>query len=83
MPHFSDFLGLAVTFAAVFAFMIEPMLATANKTDHEKPSIPFEQAANTAEYEVVFLFSLFGLLVACALLPHMASGAALGRMLVG
>ncbi len=70
MSNFTHVLGLAVTFAAVVTFLVEPAHKAA-KEANVKSTIRAERATSDAEYETIFLFSLLGLLLTLALLPQL------------
>ena len=70
MPNFSQVLGLAITFAAAFAFLVEPSRKAGKDEERVRPVFRSEQP-NSADYEAIFLFSLLGLLLTCVLLPHL------------
>ena len=82
MPNFADVLGLAMTFAAIVAFLVEPSRKAARQESDVKRAIHPRQAASGAEYEAIFLFSLLGLLLTCALLPRLI-GAPIPLPLIG
>jgi hypothetical protein len=73
MPNFSQVLGLAITFAALFAFMVEPGRRVDKDEERVRPVFRREQP-DGADYEAIFLFSLLGLLLTCVLLPHLRMG---------
>ncbi len=73
MSNFAHVLGLAVTFAAVVAFLVEPAHKAA-KEDNVKSTLRFDRATSSVEYEAIFLFSLLGLLLTLALLPQLVGG---------
>ncbi len=77
MPNFSQVLGLAITFAALFAFMVEPARRIDKDEERVRPVFRAEQP-NGADYEAIFLFSLLGLLLTCVLLPHLRLAAVSG-----
>lgn len=80
MRDFSHFLGLAVSFAAILAVTVGPPDVRA------KEIIRLAQAARGAaavDGEAVLLFSLFGLLVSCVLLPFMDSDSVCALQLAG
>jgi hypothetical protein len=80
MREFSHFLGLAVGFAAVLTVTIGPPDVRAKEIMR---SAQAARRAAAVEVEAILLFSLFGLLVFCALLPFMDSAAACALMLAG
>jgi predicted outer membrane lipoprotein len=82
MPNFAHVLGLAVTFAAIVAFLVEPTRKPARQKADIRPLFRAKQAASNAEYEAIFLFSLLGLLLSCALLPRLI-GAPIALMSIG
>jgi hypothetical protein len=73
MPNFSQALGLAIMFAAMFAFIVEPVRKSGKDEERVRPVFRSEQP-NGADYEAIFLFSLLGLLVTCVFLPHLRVG---------
>ncbi len=72
MPNFAHALGLAVTFAAVVVLLVAPSRKPARQKADIRPLFRAKQAASNAEYEAIFLFSLLGLLLSCAMLPRLA-----------
>jgi len=72
MPNFAHILGLAVTFAAIVSFLVESPRNPARQKADIRPLFRAKQTASNAEYEAIFLFSLLGLLLTCAMLPRLA-----------
>jgi hypothetical protein len=82
MANFAHVLGLAVTFAAIVAFLVEPVHKATGQAADVRPLFRAKQAASNAEYEAIFLFSLLGLLLSCAILPRLF-GAPIALMSIG
>jgi hypothetical protein len=80
MRDFSHFLGLAVSFAAVLAVAVGPPDVRAKEIMR---SAQAARGAAAVDGEAVLLFSLFGLLVWCALLPFMDRAAVCALLLAG
>jgi len=82
MPNFAHVLGLTVTFAAFVTFLVEPARNAVWQEADARPLFRARQAATNAEYEAIFLFSLLGLLLSCAILPRLI-GAPIALMSIG
>ena len=82
MPNFAHVLGLAVAFAAIVSFLLESPRKPARQKADIRPLFRARQAASNAEYEAIFLFSLLGLLLSCAILPRLI-GAPIALMSIG